>query len=357
MKPSFLKFLNFQQEIKLDPRIIENLHSLLFLSPLKHKINSNKLKRKLNLPTNMAENIFKVLVKAEVIDIESIKCPECNEKIKKITTECSNCHSEINIDEYYANIDALLDNDNINLIKSKHHESQKANIVAREWEKQKYLPYVLIDLVDSENVQNTLGDQDYKDFFEEVREIIKFHSLSNIKGEYLILGEIGDCIKIAFTKKDDVLIFFRSFSEELTNRLKRSKIIENNIHNLKYFPKFSGIVDTLLLPSTSTGKISARSIISITLDGSIDFNSKALTGLFRLDSGVGINNDIAFEDNNVSLWLSENFIEDTEYKDLNKIEVKVGKHESLKVRRNVALLLFNNGVGTSITNPKEYKKI
>lgn len=356
MKPSFLKFLNFQQKIKLDSEIIENLHSLLFLSSLKHKIDSKKLKRKLDLPSNIAENIFRELVESEVINIELIECPECGKEMKKLLTTCNNCHSEIDIDEYYANIDALLDDNSINLIKSKHHESKKADIVAREWEKQEYLSYVLIDLVDSENVQNTLGDQDYRYFFEEVREIIKFYSLSSIKGEYLILGEIGDCIKIAFTKKEDVLVFFRNFSKELGNRLKKSKIIEKYIPILKYFPKFSGIVDTLLLPSTNTGKISARSIISITLDGSIDFNSKALTKLFRLDSGISINNDIAFNNSNVSLWVSENFIKSTEYESLNKIEITVGKHEDLKTERNVGLLLFDNGLENRIENPKEYKR-
>ena len=152
------------------------------------------------------------------------------------------------------------------------------------------------------------------------------------------------------------MVFFRNFSKELGNRLKKSKIIEKYISILKYFPKFSGIVDTLLLPSTNTGKISARSIISITLDGSIDFNSKALTKLFRLDSGISINNDIAFNNSNVSLWVSENFIKSTEYESLNKIEINVGKHEDLKTERNVGLLLFDNGLENRIENLKEYKR-
>lgn len=172
----------------------------------------------------------------------------------------------------------------------------------------------------------------------------------------MILGEIGDCIKIAFTKKDDIFIFCRNFSHELTSMVKKSKVVDKYISKLKYYLKFSGIVDILDLPSTSSGTISAKSIVSITLDGSIDFNSKALTSLFRLDSGVGINNKKAFENNSLSLWLSENFVQNTEFKTLNKIEVEVGKHESLKVIRKVALILFNNGKQSAISNPSEYKK-
>ena len=357
MKPSFLKFLNFQKHSKLKPQKIEALHSLLFLSSLMQKINSNKLKRKLDLPIKLAEKLFTELVNFEVLNIEPVNCPECEEETTKLTNKCKSCSSSISIEEYYVNIDALLDDIHSDLIKSKHYESKKADIIAREWENKKYLSYVLIDLVNSENVQNILGDQDYKDFFEKIREIVKLYALSNIEGEYLILGEIGDCIKIAFTKKDDVLIFFKNFSIELENRLMESKVIVNYISKLEYFPKFSAIVDTLPLPSTSTGTISARSIITITLDGSIDFNSKALTSLFRLDSGVRINNDVAFKNNNVSLWISENFVKNTNYKSLNKIEIEVGKPAYAKVKRNVALLLFDNGIENKVKSPERYKRL
>jgi putative NIF3 family GTP cyclohydrolase 1 type 2 len=349
--------LNFQKQSKLNPQKLEALHVLLFQSPLKHKVDSKKIKRKLDLPTVQADKIFMDLIKENVITIEPIYCPECGENIKNFASQCGSCSTEIDTNEYHTNIDKLIDNVNANLIKSKHIESKKAEIIAREWEEQKYISYVLIDLVDSENVQNTLGDQDYKDFFEEIREIIKFHTLSNIKGEYLILGEIGDCIKIAFTKKDDVLIFFTHFSKELNSRQVTSTVIKNNISKLDYFPNFSGIVDILPLPSTSSGNISARSIISITLDGSIDFNSKALTGLFRLDSGAGVNNNITFKNNNVSLWLTEEFIENTEYQSLKQIEIEVGKHDSLKIQRKVSLLLFDNGVGCKAENLEKYIRV
>lgn len=350
MKPSFLKFLNFQKQSSLSPQKIEDLHTLLFLSTMSHKFDSKKIKRKLDIPQRLAEKLFIELVKFNVVSIEPLSCPECGEEILDITNCCNNCSLEIDIDEYYVNIDALLNQEQQNLIKAKHLETKKAEIIAREWEKQKYLSYVLIDLVDSENVNITLGDTNFKDFFEEIREIIKFYALSYIKGEYLILGEIGDCIKIAFTRKEDVIIFFKNFSQELVNRSKTSKVIKKYITELEYYPKFSGIVDTLELPSNDDGYISAKNIISITLNGSIDFNSKSLTKLFRLDGGVSIENSLAFKDNNTSLWIGDNFAKDTEFEILNKIELNIGKHEPLIVQRDVSLLLFNND------NPLDYKR-
>ena len=159
MRPSFLKFLNFQKQSKLSPQKIEDLHTILFMSPLKQKIDSDKLKRKLDLPNNNAKKLFTDLINTGVLDIVSINCTECGETIKKFLNTCPTCDSEINIEEYYTDINALLANEKIKLIKSKHHESKKADIIAREWDVQKYLSYVLIDLVDSENVQNILGDE------------------------------------------------------------------------------------------------------------------------------------------------------------------------------------------------------
>lgn len=85
MKPSFQKLLSFQKQSKLSPQKIEVLHNLLFSSSLKHKINIDKLKRKLDLNTRIAEKLFIELVKAEVLDVEVIKCLECGEKITSLT--------------------------------------------------------------------------------------------------------------------------------------------------------------------------------------------------------------------------------------------------------------------------------
>lgn len=355
MKPSFQKFLNFLKSTKLNPEKTNELHKLLFMSPMSHKLDIEKLKRKLDIPNVYAEKIYRLLIENAVLDVEHFHCPQCGEDISKIIDVCSSCGKEIDGSNYYVNIDGLLDEYNKNLIRSKYFESNKAEIIAEEWDKQKYLSYVLIDLVDSEKVQEVLGDQDYTLFFEEIREILKYYALSATKGEYLILGEIGDCIKIAFTKKEDVLTFFNKFSKELSSRINNSEVIKKYILQLDYFPKFSGIVDVLPLPSTSFGDISAKSIVVITLNGAIDFNSKALTGLFRLDSGAKINKDFAFRDNNVSLWMGKNFIKDTEYKEFSIVDIKVGKHKT--VTRKTALVLFADGVEKEIKNPEKYVEV
>ena len=356
MKPSFLKFLNFQKRIDLKPQHIEALHKLLFQSALKQQIDIATLSSKMDIATRLSKKIFIALVENDVLKIETVKCSHCSEELHTITTTCPNCSEKIDINIFYAIIDAIVDTEQFNLIQAKNVEIKKANAIVRAWDKNKYLPYVLIDLVDSENVQKVLGDQDYKIFFDEIRDIVKYYSLSSINGSYIILGEIGDCIKIAFTKKTDVITFFSNFSKELENRIKSSEVIKKHVSSLPYFPKFSGIVDLLDLPSTDIGFISPKSIISITLDGSIDFNSKSLTELFRLDGGTKVDNELAFENANVSLWMSNTYIKNTAYKSQPIIEIEVGKHPTMMVKRKVTLLLFNKGIQEQVDNIEQFYK-
>lgn len=352
MKPSFLKFLNFLNKINLSQENIDKLHQLLFTTPMSHKLDIDKLKIKLNIPENYAEKIFRLLIETSVLDLEIFECHECGAKITSLSNNCSECNIEIDNSNFYVNIDGLVDQNSTKLIQSKYFESKKAEIIAREWDEKKYLSYVLIDLVDSEKVQEILHDQDYAIFLEEIRNIIKYHALSRLSGEYLILGEIGDCTKIAFTQKDDVITFFKNFSKELDNKISKSKIIQTYLKQLEHFPKFSGIVDTLPLPSTSSGFLSPKNIIVVTLNGSIDFNSKALTGLFRLDSGAKVNKNLAFQKHNASLWMGENFIKETEYQNLNTVDIEVGKHN--KITKKTALVLFANSIENVIENPIDY---
>lgn len=351
MKPSFLKFLNFLNKINLSQENIDKLHQLLFTTPLSHQLSIDMLKIKLNIPENYAEKIFRLLIETSVLDLEIFECHECGAKIT-LSNNCPECNIDIDNSGFYVNIDGLVDENSTKLIQSKYFESKKAEIIAREWDEKKYLSYVLIDLVDSEKVQEVLHDQNYAIFLEEIRNILKYHALSQLSGEYLILGEIGDCTKIAFTQKDDVITFFKNFSKELDNRITKSKIIQTYLEQLEYFPKFSGIVDTLPLPSTTSGFLSPKNIIVVTLNGSIDFNSKALTGLFRLDSGAKVDKGLAFQNHNTSLWMGENFIKETKYQNLSTVDIEVGKHN--KILKKTALVLFTNGVENIIENPIHY---
>jgi len=356
MKPSFLKFLNFQKKLDLKPHNIEALHKLLFQSALKQQIDIVTLSSKMGIATRLSKKIFIALVDNDVLKIETVKCNHCSEELHGIQKICPNCSEEVDINIFYAIIDAIVDTEQFDLIQAKSLEIKKATAIVRAWDKNKYLSYVLIDLVDSENVQNILGDQDYKIFFDEIRNIVKYYSLSSITGSYIILGEIGDCIKIAFTKKIDVITFFSNFSQELDKRTKSSEVIKKYVDKLPYFPKFSGIVDLLELPSTDIGFISPKSIVSITLDGSIDFNSKSLTGLFRLDGGAKVNNELAFQNSNVSLWMSDTYIKNTEYESQPIIEIEVGKHAEMMVKRKVALLLLNKGVKKKVDDVEQFYK-
>ena len=155
-----------------------------------------------------------------------------------------------------------------------------------------------------------------------------------------------------FNNDDNNKILFKNFSKELDNKITKSKIIQTYLKQLEHFPKFSGIVDTLPLPSTSSGFLSPKNIIVVTLNGSIDFNSKALTGLFRLDSGAKVNKSLAFKKHNTSLWMGENFIKETEYQKLNTVDIEVGKHN--KITKKTALVLFADSIENVIENPIDY---
>ncbi|MCT7572294.1 hypothetical protein [Aliarcobacter butzleri] len=353
MKPSFQKFLNFLNKQELSEELINSLHKLLFCSEKNQKIDINKLKNILNINSDLATRIFKDLVSFNVIKLKDIQCNNCNEKIKKIKNFCPNCDNELEIENYYADIDSLINEENLTLLKNKNLEINNINRISREWNKKGFLSYLLIDLVNSEKIQHEMGDQDFNIFFEKIRKTIKFYTSNNLEGKYIFLGEQGDCFKIAFTNEKDLIKFVINFSKEIIKHVNTDPIVKSYKDRIDFFPKFRGLGDILYLPTSKIGKISAESIISITLDGTVDFNSKSLTSIFRLDHGISTNNENCFKKHDIALWLSEEFIIKNSL-NLNTHNLEIGKHE--KILRKIGLILLNNGTTDKIEKPINYFK-
>lgn len=356
MRPSFQSFYKFLEDNKDYIRFRDKLHSLFFMNKFSNQISIPELMNSLDINWNEAKEIFLSLVKYEIIIPNNIEC-ECGENNSVSNTYCTNCGNHVNIDDAYAEIDSCLPKEDADILNLKYNDNGAINIFAKEWNKSREIVYILLDLVDSQNVQSNLDIEEYNTFLEDIRDLISNECLEYIDGEYLVLGEIGDCFIITLTYKPDAIYFFKRFSKKLATYIKEKNYPSINKELVKYFPYFTATATVLGLPDAKNGKeLNPKNIIYKTLSGSIGFNSQELTTFYRLDSGVGVKDKMVFEDHNLALWITEKFINKIGLKDIPTVKNTVGKKGRVKEEVSTGLLLFNNGQMEIVKNPEEYKK-
>lgn len=359
MMLSFLKFVNFLNnksfQYKISDEKIERLHQLLFQTPEDFILDSTKLRQSLEIPHKKALLLLEKLITSGVLAKATINCQHCGNEIDSYDTRiCPHCFAEIELEEIlYVKIRGVLQDDQKKDVKRKKIMQRQAEFISLEWEKSGYIAYLLLDLTQSELLQMQ-GDDIYKETLDIIRDIVFKYALDKIEGKYLLLGEIGDCFKIALTKPDDTIVFINEFSTKLRQFIEDGEFPEVKMEDL-YFPCFNAVANTIELPQDSRGhRMSPRDIIFTTLNGAIDFNSLNLTTLFRLDSKIKLNYPVAFNNNNLCLWL---------FDDLNKKLLKefnssgefhVGKHQNALTSKTASLLVFPNGIQTAVADSKDY---
>lgn len=364
MKPSFQNFFNFLKNNSDFEQYGNILHKILFLNEQNDRFNITGLQRKFefagyNVSKQTIKTIFFSLIKDNVVSIgEEIECDECGES-NHITNEnsyCEYCEEQLNENDVFMDIDSFLSTDNFSLLKNSDVNRKKIDRIIKEWRRKEYLVYILLDLVDSQNVQNNLKEEDYTKLLDDIREIIHGECLSHISGESIVFGEIGDCFKIALSHQEDALKFFELFSkrlEQYTSRKKYPKIDKNSV---AYYPCFSACATALPLPKSHGRNIAVEDTLSITLNGSIDLNSKELTSFFRLDSSIKVQNDKIFNNYNLSVCYTEGLLNKTKTNDISTTKIKVKKGNEVLEKVKIGLLFFNEKTYTKVKKTKNYLK-
>ena len=213
------------------------------------------------------------------------------------------------------------------------------------WDKQKFIVYMLIDVSNSEMIQNK-NNENYKNYLDCLREAVK-QSFLILRGNYLCFGEIGDCFKLGFSDINDVRVFL----EEI------AKIHYKNFESNHYPPAIEGLKPYPCL------KISAqllelgysqnpKDLLSKTLNGALDFNSDLLTKLFRLEGAIKLNYDNAFNENNkICAFIFDQLADKMGLKG-KKQTIKAGKH--IPHKADVIAITFPNGKLEISDNPEKF---
>jgi len=362
MKPSFSRFLIYLNDSDLRSEEIESLHDLIFLNKSRNTITARDLTTASH--TIFIERSFKILndmADKGVIERDEILCPSCGQKLEFndiIDSQCYECEAILELPEMVSfSIDGVLTEQEVKILSRNAFERNKAEAIADYWERNGQITYLLTDLVNSQKIQ-AQGDDEYSNFLKTLRMIWKYKILSQMDETFLILGEIGDAYKIAFTNVEDAFKAIKLFAIEIEENAELNDFpsIKKKIN---FFPKFTAVLDNLPRPTDSKGQIfSPKDVISVTLNGVYDFSTARLTDLFRLESASAIyyNN---YELYDVSLWVFFNALEELKELHEKKIEDKnlapiSAKKKGAIVSKGKAALFFLKGMKLEIaSNPQE----
>ena len=198
---SFINFLNYLNDNpnSLSEEQKSNLHNLLFCQT--HDLFVTPASICNALKTSKLVFGAKVLLSLKkYLGLEVlIKCLECgmDQEYDELKC-CSYCNSELNVaeDNISVKIIGLLSDDKKFKDNEETVRNEQLNQMIAVWERQKFLVYLLIDVSNSESIQDE-SDLNYIKYLESLRSIIKNEAIHCVKGEHLYFGEIGDCFKIA----------------------------------------------------------------------------------------------------------------------------------------------------------------
>ena len=300
---SFINFLNYLNDNpnSLSEEQKNNLHNLLFCQT--HDLFVNPISICEALKTNKLAFGAKVLLSLKrYLDLKVlIKCPECGmDQEYEELQYCNYCNSELNVlgNSISTKIIGLLSDDRKFNDNEETVRNEQLNQIIFAWDRQKYLVYLLIDVSNSERIQDE-SDTNYIKYLEILRSVIKNEAMNYVKGEHLYFGEIGDCFKIALSSPNDVLPFINGLAKTHYEFYKSGKY-PKAVVGLTPYPCIKVSAQLIELTSSKNPK----DLLCKTLNGSLDFNYSLLTKLFRLDGNIKLNYDTVFNENNkMCAWI------------------------------------------------------
>jgi len=218
---------------------------------------------------------------------------------------------------------------------------------------QGYMYYLLLDLVESENIQEQ-DDVQYNEFLEKVRFLIERDAMSQAEKPVLCFGEVGDCLKLAFISPNDPKLVLSSFAEIIRTEPWGEYFPLLEAREARHFPRYDGIMAKIII--SPRRKTDIKNIFCITLNGAVDFNDYELTKLFRFDSAIKTDKKIFNNDTVMSVWVQEKTLKDMNWDITSPIEVVTDSHN--KEKKDMFGLLAYTGLDdtpTAVINPDEYR--
>jgi len=329
------------------------LLKIFFKSPFSSWVSIDQISKKLGVPTCETMTLISDLVKYKAIDWNSFDCPSCGYNITKAILVCPSCNKDIS-ENWKFYINGCLEEDQQKEYSNFAASKTTADNFSQQWIRQGHIYYLIIDVVESENLQEQDSLQ-YNAFLDKIRFLIKNRVLSQTKRKTICLGEIGDCIKIAFLSVDDAIKTMEKLAKI---------ILEENFEQQFYpirgieaspFPRFDGTLGKI---SISDKHKELENIFCITLTGALDFNDYELTCLFRFDQKIKTTRSIFEKNTIISLWIQNEVIKALNWEGIPEVLIEAESHGSVK-KSNFSLLAFT-GIESdpyrSIKNPDIYLK-
>jgi hypothetical protein len=332
---------------------LERLHKIFFQSAFSDEISLSTISAGLDLTTYETINIVKDLIQSSVIEWNPFCCERCGKEISEPLSQCGICKQDVT-ESWTFNLDGNIpDRDQEAFLKFSNGRSDSERFAAR-LNDQGYMYYLLLDLAESENIQEQDSLQ-YDKFLERIRVLMERGAMSQASDAVLCLGETGDCLKLAFLSVDDTKTVLESFAKLIRAESWGKGFPLLEAVEAKYFPRYDGIMGKIKI--SPRRKEELKNIFCITLNGAVDFNDYELTKLFRFDSEIKTRKEI-FDGNTVlSVWVQDQMFKDMGWDEIPSIDVTAPSHN--KDKKDTFGLLAYTGLDndpTAIENPKEFKK-
>lgn len=345
---SFVKFLNYLNENPntLSQEQKESLHNILFCQTNDRYIYPNIISKSLQIKKSFGKDILLYL--SNFLDEKLIyNCPNCNmDQIYIANSACKNCGTKITPfeDNIALKVSGLLSDSKKILDNEETVREEQLNQILSVWTKQKFIIYLLIDISNSECIQNE-NDSNYIEYLKTLRSVIKMVTARTVKGSFLYFGEIGDCFKIALSDTDDVMPFLRDLAKTHFLYFKDKKY-PSSVEGLNPYPclKISAQVIELLNKNP-------KDLLCKTLNNSLDFNYSQLTKLFRLDGKIKLNYKNVFsEKNKTCVWIFDNLANKIGLAG-KSIKINASKHKDVVSESEVIGLIYPDGIENISEDP------
>jgi len=316
---------------------LEILNRIIFQSPFDRQVYLSTLMGEIGLTGFQATRLLTELVEAGVVEVASARCPQCFESIDYVRGDCPNCgHDLFSVSRF--EVQGCLSKDNQIEYSKYASDRGEADRFAKRWVQQGHIFYLLIDLAESQIHQ----EQDsiaYNQFYADIRERVTRKALSKTKYA-LCLGEIGDCIKLAFMDANDAITALMEIA-----RFIREDNLAANYPTLKGrdapFPRFDGTLGKISIQGRYDDP---KKVLCVTLNGNLDFNDYELTRLFRFDGAIKTQKRI-YRDIMVTAWVQDDVLDEMEgWNKIPMVEIEAKAHERSR-KSKFGLLTFN---GTDI---------
>lgn len=334
---------------------MEKLHNLFFRSPFSREVSLDTITVELGLTVQEAVILLTDLIHHQVIEWQPFYCDNCGKEVIEPQPLCSVCGNNVTR-QWAFHVDGCIIEKSQEEYKNYSVNIAEAGRFAIKLGKQGYMYYLLLDLAESENIQKQDSIK-FNEFLETIRYLIQQEALSQAKDSVLCLGEIGDCLKIAFLSADDYMVVLEKFSETI-----RKESLDKRFPSLKpkeayFFPRYDGIIGKI--PIASRYRDNLKNIFCVTLSGALDFNDYELTKLFRFDNAIKTRKELFKSGNTIlSVWTQEIIFKDISWSEMPTLSINATSHGEKKTDK-FGLLVFTGLVDKpciAVENPQKYKQ-